>query len=50
MTNYKAKAEYCPNEKCDLCPNIGAYDFSGDLICPECLKNIKNVDMDLLKH
>ena len=23
-------------EKCDICGKKGAYDFMGDLICPEC--------------
>ena len=23
-------------EKCDVCGKVGAYDFMGDLLCPEC--------------
>jgi len=26
-----------PEEICDLCGEKGAFDFMGDLICPECL-------------
>ena len=30
--------EFDKNEVCDICGKEGAYDFIGDLICPECLK------------
>lgn len=29
---------FSENEKCDFCDNVGAYDFMGDLVCPECCK------------
>ena len=27
---------YEENEKCDVCGKVGAYDFMGDCLCPEC--------------
>ncbi len=29
---------------CDICGKIGAYDFMGDLLCPECTKGIVQDD------
>jgi hypothetical protein len=28
-------------EKCDICGKMGAWDFMGDFICPECLEELK---------
>ena len=28
--------EYLPEEECDVCGNIGAFDFMGDFLCSEC--------------
>lgn len=25
-----------PDAVCDICQRVGAYDFMGDLLCPEC--------------
>ena len=30
-----------PKAICDICGNKGAFDFMGDLICPECLAEDK---------
>ena len=31
-------------EKCDNCGKTGAFDFMGDLYCPDCLKSCENCD------
>ena len=28
------------NELCDQCGEAGAYDFMGDLLCPECARKV----------
>lgn len=33
--------EFDENETCDVCGKKGAYDFMGDFVCEECLKNEK---------
>ena len=30
------------NQKCDICDNIGAFDFMGDHICPNCIDKEAN--------
>ena len=30
--------------ECDVCGNIGVYDFMGDLICPECAEDEKIIE------
>jgi len=35
---------YSENEKCDICNKGGAFDFMGDLICADCLKDIPTDD------
>ena len=37
---------YDPDEVCDLCGKKGAFDFMGDLICPDCLSKDKNEDSE----
>jgi len=32
--------------KCDECGKIGAYDFMGDLLCPECAEKILKPEPD----
>ena len=29
---------------CDICGKVGAYDFMGDLLCPECAE--KSIEED----
>lgn len=36
---------YYRNEQCDECGRFGAFDFFGDLICPECLDELNSVSM-----
>lgn len=31
------KIPFCPDEICDICGALGAYDFMGDLVCELCL-------------
>ena len=32
--------------KCDECGKLGAYDFMGDLLCPECADKLIEPDPD----
>jgi hypothetical protein len=31
------------DEECDLCGEIGAYDFMGDYVCPACLDHMRHM-------
>ncbi|NPU90002.1 MAG: hypothetical protein HPY87_09020 [Fervidobacterium sp.] len=37
------------DEACDVCGKIGAFDFMGVLLCPECARNITSKDSDTPK-
>lgn len=30
------------NAKCDVCGQLGAFDFMGDLICPKCAEEARD--------
>ena len=35
---------YEPNERCDNCGRLGAFDFMGDLLCPKCIQNEDDIE------
>jgi len=39
-----------PNMPCDVCGELGAYDFMGDCICSDCLKPDEKEDMEKDQH
>ena len=41
---------YDPQEICDNCGAKGAFDFMGDLICPDCLKKANELKEYLTDH
>lgn len=36
MTLSDRTVPFDKNEVCDVCGKVGAYDFMGDLLCPDC--------------
>jgi len=33
-----------PEAVCDICGRVGAFDFMGDLLCPECSGNLTTIE------
>ena len=35
---------YDPEDKCDVCGKLGAFDFMGDYICSDCLADCEEIE------
>jgi hypothetical protein len=35
------EVDFCIDKQCDICGEVGAWDFYGDYICPDCWEKFK---------
>ena len=41
------EVHFYTDEICDICGKVGAYDFMGDCLCPECVEKLLGENKEL---